>query len=173
MQHFAVCTLLMGCQDSARECHCAVCHHAIRVEARCGDMQVSFPAHLFPALLLLAAHGNIPTTPSSSFSALAAGRRDWGVSKCSESLLWVRGWSSAFPCHGTTIPNHRAVACGGVPGPSRQHWRGNSPPKPIADMGIVFCSEKQRRKVFSHNLILCHCVQVQNQLKKEIILLPL
>lgn len=70
MQHFAVCTLLMGCQDGAQERDCAVCHRAIRVEAGGGDMQVSIPAHLLSALLLLTAHGII-SAPSSSFSLLA------------------------------------------------------------------------------------------------------
>lgn len=70
MQHFAVCTLLMGCQYSARERDRAVCHHAIGVEGGGGDIQVSIPAHLLSALLLLTAHGIIPP-PSSSFSLLA------------------------------------------------------------------------------------------------------
>lgn len=55
MPHFAVCSLLMGCQDSAQECHRAVCHRVIQVEGGSGDMQVFFPAHPLPALLLVAA----------------------------------------------------------------------------------------------------------------------
>lgn len=94
-----------------------------------------------------AAHGNIPMTPSSSFSPLAAGRCDWwGVSECSRSLPRVGGWSFAFPCYGTVIPNHRAAARGGKPGPHHEHWRGDSPPKSTVDMGINFCSEKKGEK---------------------------
>jgi len=167
MQHFAVCTLLMGCQDGAWECHRAVCHHAVRVEAGGGDVQVSFPVHLLPALLLLTAHRN---TPNDSFQLFLTPCSRWTGLRVSEFfryLLWVGRWSSAFPCHSTMIPIHRAAARGGVPCPHHECWGGDSPPKPIADMVIDFCSGKKRRKIFSHNLLLCHCVQAQNQLKKR------
>lgn len=153
MQHFAVCTLLVGRQDGAWECHCAVCHRAVGVEAGGGDVQVSVPAHLLSALLLLTAHGVIPD-PSSSFSLLA----EQECSECFGCHLWDAGWSSAFPCYGTTMTNYRATACGGEPSPLHEHWRGDSPNAPWK--WVLISAVKKGRKTFSHNLILCHCVKV-------------
>lgn len=77
MQHFVFCTLLMGCQDSAQERHCAVYHYVISVEAGGIDVQVSFPAHLHPALLLLKPMTNSPWLFPVFFLTPAAGRHDW------------------------------------------------------------------------------------------------
>lgn len=72
-------------------------------------------------------------------------------------LSWVRGWSSAFPCHSSTIPNHVAVACGGVPSLCCEHWRGDSPPKSTVDMGIDFWSGKKGKNLLSQCYSLPSC----------------
>ena len=61
----------MGCQDSAQECHCAVYHYVVSVESGGIDVQVSFPAHLRPALLLLKPMANSPLLLPYFFSLLA------------------------------------------------------------------------------------------------------
>lgn len=169
MQHFAVCTLLMSCQDSARECHRAVCHRAVRVAAGGGDMQVSFPAHLLPALLLTATSPWLLPAPSLplqqadltgkvSLSApgLSRGMED-GVQPFPAMAL-------RFPTTGQRHVEERLVHTVST-GAETDH------PNPLW-IWVLISAGKKRRKIFSHSLILCHCAQAQNQLKKEIILLP-
>lgn len=68
---FAVCSLLVGCQDSAWECHCTVCHLSSEWKKEvvtCRSSSLPCPCS--------AAHGSTTTTHSSSSSSLAEGGCD-------------------------------------------------------------------------------------------------
>lgn len=127
MQHFVVCTLLMGCQGSAQECHCAVYHYVVSVESGGIDVQVSFPAHLRPALLLLKPMANSPLllpflTPCSMKmwlrGALSAPGHyhslEDGIQPFHVMAIWFleQGMDTTYPAHVHLPPGHSSMSKG-------------------------------------------------------------
>lgn len=161
-QHFAVCTLLMGCQGSARECHGAVCHRAVTVEAGDNDVQVSFPAHL--SLLCWSSRSWQPPHDSFwIFSPHAADRHKWGGFRVLEvSPLGLEDGVQPFCATVMQFPTTEQ-------NPTEQLLVPEILPKPAVDISVLISAVNKQRKV---SLDLCHCLKEQNWLKKEVKLLP-